>query len=183
PLAELYLEAVVAIPTAVIDQSQAPRDVWIEHEEVDRIGARRVESGIDSGTRAESIAEHAADVVLVSGQSIGESASLTVLKVRDKGSRAIPGASRDGCHSAPGPEGSVKDRQSYLARSTKVLEAVHSRSLVDCQVLLRVLEFLEEPVLKDIDFVHIAGAPDEMRLIADISDLEYVILSELALDA
>src|SRR5262249_48994777 len=62
-------------------------------------------------------------------------------------------------------------------------EAVHARCLVYRQILLRVLELLQEAVFKNIDFVQVAGAPDEMGLIADITDFEHVVLSELALDA
>src|SRR5262249_2560894 len=106
-----------------------------------------------------------------------------VLEVGDKASRAIPGASRDGCHSAPGAKSSVENRQCDLTRTAEVLEAVHSGGLVYRQVLLRVLELLQETVFKYVDLVHVAGAPDEMGLVADISDLEHVVPSKLPLDA
>src|SRR5215510_2432872 len=85
-LMELYLQSVVAAPSAVINKVQAAvgiavgkaNRVWIEQEEVDRVKPGRVGKRLGSRAGAEVAAEHAAYINLVSGQSVGEGACLTI---------------------------------------------------------------------------------------------------------
>src|SRR5262249_42742214 len=77
----------------------------------------------------------------------------------------------------------VEDGQRHLARPSLILKTVDAGRRIDNQIVLRVLEFLEESIFEDIDFVQIARAPGEMRLIADVADVEYGVVPQLALDA
>src|SRR2546425_1625668 len=66
-LPDLSLEAVVVARTGVVNVLHAAGNVRVEQEEIDRIGPRRVGSGLNAGARAEGVTEHAADVILVRG--------------------------------------------------------------------------------------------------------------------
>src|SRR5262249_45479604 len=88
-LAELDLEAVVAVPAAVIHIVQTSVVVranseGIEQEEVYRIGPCRVVVRVDPDTGAEGVAKHPANVVLVSGQSVCKRARFAIQQICDE---------------------------------------------------------------------------------------------------
>ena len=59
----------------------------------------------------------------------------------------------------------------------------HTVCLVDGQVFLRLLEFLEEPVLKDIDLVGVRDDPLVHAAVAEIPDFEHVARAQCPLNA
>src|SRR5262249_49402636 len=117
-----------------------------------RLSGRRLDSSLSA--RAEAVAEHAANIVLVRGQGVRQTAGGAILQVGDECRIAIARSSRDRRHSAAWTEGGIEDRQSRLAGESEIGERAGLTVLrIDRQVVLRVLEFLEESVLENIDFV------------------------------
>src|SRR5262249_21341868 len=79
-------------------------------------------------------------------------------------------------------EGCFEDRQRKLTWPALVLEAILTRSAVDRQIGLGVLELVQESVLEDIDFVLVVTAPDPSALVANVTSFQAETLRQLTLD-
>src|SRR5262245_34083449 len=200
-LPELNLEAVIVAPAGVINVVQAASHERVEQEKVDRIRPRRVGRRDDSPAGAESIAEHATNVIRTGGHSRGYGAGRAVVQAGDKIGGRVSDAGSERQRITSRAEGCVEDGQCNLALKPPISKIVLCLKIsanprrrlssstrrrvcsANRQVILRILELVMESVFEDVDVVQIHCAPAEVGLSADVGDLQHGVLPQLTLDA